>query len=570
MTSPKSDSGSQSAGSDSTSSSTGDVTFGDTSNAEAVVSSARGERDDFHYGDDRAILDPPNWDSQSSHELYNGAITDNEPGTADELGASWNRQGADLSHAADVLYEAITELSGVWVGRASGAAQGALIGVANASSTAGDAAKAMGKRLHEQAMAAAEVKKMPPPKDFNMDRWLAAGLAGGPAAMTLDAKAQRDEADAVKAEQQRYMNAYTKSMSDVDGSTPSFGPDSIGLKPMEGSRYGSGSGSGVGNVAAGPGLSAISSGTGGVGGVGGSAMGLGLGPLGGAGGGTPANVGDVVNAGLQQGQVATGTGHVTTTPSSGLAAGAAVLGGALAAGVGYAGAKAFGKDSQRKSDKQEPEVTEVPEDEATEGADGTEAETPETPQVPDTASVAGGSGQPAPQQRIDVPQFGQPTGYQPQPQAGVGPLPSGPAYVGPQGMNFAPGTPVGPLPDAPVPLAEGAQSGAATPSATPDASATNSVAAGSEHQAHGPAAQGAQAQAMAQQQAAAAGMAPAPMQPMGGAGAAGAGAAGVGGMGAAAGDHEAASYLIQPDPDDVFGPTEAVTSGVIGEDPEDD
>src|SRR5690606_27124668 len=35
-------------------------------------------------------------------------------------------------------------------------------------------------------------------------------------------------------------------------------------------------------------------------------------------------------------------------------------------------------------------------------------------------------------------------------------------------------------------------------------------------------------------------------------------------------EHKAASYLIQPDPDDVFGPTEAVTSGVIGADFEDD
>ena len=77
---------------------------------------------------------------------------------------------------------------------------------------------------------------------------------------------------------------------------------------------------------------------------------------------------------------------------------------------------------------------------------------------------------------------------------------------------------------------------------------------------------------MFQQQQAAA-MQPGPVQPMGGTAGMGGGMAGAAGAGAGEAEdkeHKAASYLIQPDPDDVFGPTEAVTSGVIGADFEDD
>lgn len=552
-------SGQPSGGSDSSGSSS--VHFGDTSTADSIVSSARNERDDFHLGDDRAIGSPPNWPAYSSRELYDGAVNNNEPGTAEELGAQWNGQGQDLLTAADTLYEAITELSGAWVGRGSGAAQGSLIGVANASSTAGDAARAMGKRMQDQAAAAAEVKKMPPPKEFDVNQALAAGLAGGPAALAADMKAQSDAARAVQDEQQRYMNAYTKSMTDVDGSTPSFGPESIGFKPVDGTSYSSGTSGGPADVSVGEGGPSVS-------GIGGTVGGLtdgkyGLGNLAVTGspstGGVSPLAGDVQNAALQEPLSASGTAQVSTQ-GTGPGAGAALGTGVLGAGLGFAGARAFGKigEQGRKNKDERPQE----EPEAIAGEQGEDAEGAEVGQH--AAAAPGAPGQPAQQPVTGAPQVGQPvaTGH-PAPQGTPMSMPSAPAFSAPE----QPQVPMS------APLAEGATSGAADPSAmAPDHSATAS--AGNENSGPvSPAAQ--QAQAFQQQQAQAAGAMAPGMQPMGG------GAAGMGGMaGAAGGDaggganaqgaQQSASYLIQPDPDDVFGPTEAVTSGVIGEDLEDD
>ncbi|MGH3431789.1 MAG: hypothetical protein ACRDQB_03025, partial [Thermocrispum sp.] len=125
----------------------------------------------------------------------------------------------------------------------------------------------------------------------------------------------------------------------------------------------------------------------------------------------------------------------------------------------------------------------------------------------------------------------------------------------------------------PAPLAEGVTSGTADPSATAATDQGATVSAAGEQQHHGPVGGGQQQAQSFQQQAQAAGaMPPGAMQPMSGGAGMGGAAAGAGGVGGAAaeGDQGAASYLIQPDPDDVFGPTEAVTSGVIGADPDDD
>src|SRR5699024_10586318 len=74
-------------------------------------------------------------------------------------------------------------------------------------------------------------------------------LAGGPAAMASDLKEQHDEAEAVKAEQVRYFNSYTNAMSEVDSSTPSFGPESIGLESSGDSRASAPGALAGGNVA---------------------------------------------------------------------------------------------------------------------------------------------------------------------------------------------------------------------------------------------------------------------------------------------------------------------------------
>lgn len=223
------------------------VPLGENSETADIVQQARAREDGFLYGDDMVITNPPNWQHQDSKQLYHGATTNNDPGTAETASQDWIGHGGELEQIAGDLYSAITELGAAWVGRGAGSAQGALVGIANSSTQAGAAARTMGNRMSQQAAAAAEVKKMPPPKDFDPGQATKAMLAGGPAAMVADMKAQADEAKEIKAQQVAYFNAYTKSMSEIDSSTPSFGPESLGLKTVTGpAGPGAGSVGGVG------------------------------------------------------------------------------------------------------------------------------------------------------------------------------------------------------------------------------------------------------------------------------------------------------------------------------------
>ncbi|WP_370969219.1 hypothetical protein [Amycolatopsis sp. cg9] len=207
------------------------VPLGDNSSSQNIVANARGSAGGFDMGSDRAIANPPNWNAQASQQLYNGAVNNNDPGTAEATGHAWAHHGSELKQASDHLYNAISELGNAWVGQGAAGAQGALVAIANSGSQASDAAHTMSDRLARQAAAAAEVKKMPAPKDYDPKQAMAAALAGGPAALIADQKAQADAANDVKAQQVAFFNAYTKAMSEVDSSTPSFGPESLGMKP---------------------------------------------------------------------------------------------------------------------------------------------------------------------------------------------------------------------------------------------------------------------------------------------------------------------------------------------------
>ncbi len=207
------------------------VPLGDNSASQNIVDNARGSAGGFDMGSDRAIANPPNWNAQESQQLYAGAVNNNDPGTAEATGHVWAHHGAELKQASDHLYNAISELGNAWVGRGAAGAQGALVAIANSGSQASDAAHTMSDRLAKQASAAAEVKKMPAPKDYDPKQAMAAALAGGPAALIADQKAQADAANDVKAQQVAFFNAYTQAMKEVDNSTPSFGPESLGMKP---------------------------------------------------------------------------------------------------------------------------------------------------------------------------------------------------------------------------------------------------------------------------------------------------------------------------------------------------
>ncbi|GAA3556781.1 hypothetical protein GCM10022222_45580 [Amycolatopsis ultiminotia] len=198
--------------------------------SQSIVDAARSSSGGFEMGGDRAIGNPPNWNSQQSQQLYDGAVTDNDPGTAESSGQHWTKHGSELKRTSDDLYNAIAELGNAWIGEGASGAQGALVAIANSGTQASDAAHTMADRLAKQATAAAEVKKMPAPRDYDPKQAMSAALAGGPAALAADQKVQADAANDVKAQQVAFFNAYTEAMSDVDGSTPSFGPDSLGMK----------------------------------------------------------------------------------------------------------------------------------------------------------------------------------------------------------------------------------------------------------------------------------------------------------------------------------------------------
>ncbi|NIH86769.1 hypothetical protein [Amycolatopsis granulosa] len=316
----------------------GSVQLGDNGEAAALVQQARSSAGGFTYGGDRAIGSPPNWASQESTQLYLGATQDNDPATAEATGRHWQSHGDSLHQAADDLYRAITELGNAWIGQGAGSAQGALVGIANSSKQAGDAAHTMSSRMVQQAAAAAEVKKMPAPKEFDPGKQTAAMLAGGPAAMVADMKQQSDEARAVHAQQVQYFNAYTQAMSEVDSATPSFGPESLGL-PADG-RLGGTSAQSLGAVSGGvtSGLGAV--GIGEVGAVGGGVPGGGATGFtpGGQPGGAPAGHGAPAPA-VAPGTVS-GAGQAVPAPTGSGGGGSAVLG--AVAGLGAAGLAAVG------------------------------------------------------------------------------------------------------------------------------------------------------------------------------------------------------------------------------------
>ncbi|MBN6035092.1 WXG100 family type VII secretion target [Amycolatopsis sp. 195334CR] len=290
------------------------VPLGDNSSTVDIVESARGRSDGPDMGADRAITNPPNWQAQESQQLYEGATVNNDPGTAEATSQVWSQHSKDLTQAANDLYNAISELGAAWVGQGAGAAQGTLVAIANSSSTASEAASTMSTRLAQQAAAAAEVKKMPAPKQFDPQKQTEAMLAGGPAAMVADMKAQSDAADEVKAQQVAFFNRYTQAMSEVDSATPSFGPESLGLKPFSG------------NGPSGLGLTGVS---GGVPSVGGASV---TGPYGGysgdyAGSGAP-GLGNSSSAAAPGASVSSATTQAGYAPGQGVGVGTGVGAGA--------------------------------------------------------------------------------------------------------------------------------------------------------------------------------------------------------------------------------------------------
>jgi hypothetical protein len=175
-------------------------------------------------GDDRAIGDTPNWDGFDTVELYDFATKNNSPTTADDLGRAFNTGGNSLADAANGLLDAVTALDGVWSGVAAESARKALAPLAQAAGLAGQTAQMMGVQMSQQSVAATEVRKLPPPEEFDHQQSLNAMVTGGPLAMQKDMKAQKDAADATKREQITYLNTYTSSLVNVDAQTPSFVP----------------------------------------------------------------------------------------------------------------------------------------------------------------------------------------------------------------------------------------------------------------------------------------------------------------------------------------------------------
>lgn len=346
------------------------VAMGSNSTADDIVASARSSSGGFEIGGDRAIANPPNWQAQESHQLYIGATTDNDPGTAESTGQHWAKHGTELKQASDDLYNAITELGNVWVGQGAAGAQGALVAIANSGTQASDAAHTMADRLARQAAAAAEVKKMPAPRDYDPKQAMTAALAGGPAALAADQKAQADAANDVKAQQVAFFNAYTQAMSEVDSSTPSFGPDSLGMKPTA-THFNGNSFNNVNNIGHTDAPGALSSpasfGTvgahGAFGGTGVAGHGApahvsadsgkyGTSGFEGGGGALGAGAGAGVGVGAGSGVGAAPVAPAAPASSGGSGLGAALGLGAIGAGAGFAGGK-LGEGNRSGSRKEE-------------------------------------------------------------------------------------------------------------------------------------------------------------------------------------------------------------------------
>jgi hypothetical protein len=188
-------------------------------------------------GDDRAIGAPPNWESMTSTQLYAAAIQANDPDTAENLGRAFNAGGNKLADAANRLLDAVGKLDAAWSGVAADSAKGALTPLAASTGAAGTAAQLTGAQMSRQAAAASEVRKLPPPKEFDAQAELTNALANpNPIAGLADMKAKADEAKAVKQEQVAYLNAYTQAMTSVDGATPSFIEPTTGIAGGDGRR----------------------------------------------------------------------------------------------------------------------------------------------------------------------------------------------------------------------------------------------------------------------------------------------------------------------------------------------
>ena len=343
------------------------VPLGDNSASQEIVAGARSRSDGFEMGGDRAIVDKPNWDNYDSDTLYKSATNNNDPGTAQATSHAWTHHGNELRQASDHLYNAIADLGAAWVGQGAGAAQGALVAIANSGQQASDAAHTMSDRLARQADAAAKVKQMPPAVQYDPKLNMGAALAAGPAAMTDDQKAAHDHANSVKAQQVAMLNEYTQQMSAIDQSTPSFGPESLGMKPTD--THNSNAAGSFGSVG---GVGALQSLPGGFSGDLAGYHGAGVAGHGtqGAAAAAAAAAGSHGQVGHDAGQVVAGLGSGAGTAAGHTASGAAAssgrglrtglgLGlGALGGGLGALGARAL-SGGNKSGSKQQSEDTEA-------------------------------------------------------------------------------------------------------------------------------------------------------------------------------------------------------------------
>ncbi|MEC3981448.1 hypothetical protein [Amycolatopsis sp. H20-H5] len=387
------------------------VNFGDNAASDSIVSSARGRDDGFDVGTDRAIVDPPNWAAKKSQELYDGAVQNNDPGTADRTSQIWNHHSGELDRVSNDLYTAISELGNAWVGEGAASAQGTLVAIANSSSQASQASKAMSERLARQAAAATRVKTMPPPKP-DPSTLPTAHLTAPIASQVNDQKVATEAYDSVLADQIKFMDAYTQEMKEIDGTTPSFGPESLGLKPSgshhagsfgnvggPGSHFGGvGSTGGGGPVFAGSGASFDSNGSGGSGGRAGSDFA--------ANSGTFSQSGSTATAGANAPGVGagatTGAGSFSgagaaavpaaTSGGGGGGVGQALGAGALGGGLGLAGGRALGQGNRSGA---RPDSTEAASHDAA-GQSAASANAPQQGVVSPGGTIGSGQTPPAP------------------------------------------------------------------------------------------------------------------------------------------------------------------------------
>jgi hypothetical protein len=166
--------------------------------------------------------DKGDWWGYTSHELYVFATDCNSPEMVTTAVDQWWSKANALRDTSTALLNDVGGVMSTWRGVAADKARAILEPLALWSGAAAGNADRLRQNLRKAGDAAAHLKGMPRPvEEFNLQAELDIALAGSPAA-AADLNARQLQAQAVKAEQVRYLEQYEATMAAVYDALPDF------------------------------------------------------------------------------------------------------------------------------------------------------------------------------------------------------------------------------------------------------------------------------------------------------------------------------------------------------------